>query len=79
VYGWETPLLKHRLGQGFSKIAIAERLGAGRRVVYHRWVVYHRISTGRRERDPSVPHVPRARSGAGGALLPLAAAPPSIQ
>ena len=46
MYGWEPRvLLRHYLEQGFSKTAIAERVGISRRTIYH-W-----LATGQLERD----------------------------
>lgn len=48
MHGWDTlVLLRHLLGEGLSKTAIAAHLGVTRRVVYHS------ITTGQPERDLS--------------------------
>lgn len=47
MFGWEPRvLLRHYLEQGFSKTAIAERVGISRRTIHH-W-----LTTGQLDRDP---------------------------
>jgi len=57
MFGWEPRvLLRHYLEQGFSKTAIAERVGISRRTIHH-W-----LTTGQLDRDPdaAIRYPPRA-------------------